>query len=108
MAWALNPISCQAFGVLHSVTVAPDQRGYFVVPDRLRKEVPLGEFAVQFLQKLQLIGGLDAFGDDAHADVLGQSHDCTHDFLGFAARVEIRYERPVDLEGIDRELMKVA
>lgn len=74
----------------------------------LRKEVPLGEVAVHFHQDGQLVGSLDALGDHAHADVLGERQDRTHDLFGFAAHVKVCDKRPVDLQGIDREQVEVA
>ena len=89
--------------LLYGVAVASDQRGYLVVAEWPRKEVPLGEWAVHFLQEGQLVVSLDPFGDHGHADVLGKRQDCSHDRLGFGALVDVLDKRPVDLEGIDGE-----
>ena len=51
--------------------MAFEQLGYLVVQERCGKEVPLGLFAIQFLQSGQLVGVLDALSDYAHADAKG-------------------------------------
>ena len=49
-------------------------------------------------ESLDLVGGLDAFGDDTDPQVVGQSEDGLDDGSRVLRLVEPADERPVDLE----------
>lgn len=61
--------------------------------------VSLGPVAAECHQLLRLGCGLDPFGDDGHAEGVGQVDDRSDD-RGFGAASELGDERPVDLDEV--------
>ena len=77
---------------------------------RLREQETLAPLATHLHQVLALLAGLDAFGDDLHAEGVRQREHGPHDrgAAAVAAGVQRAHERAVDLERMQGEAVQVA
>src|SRR5665213_554360 len=60
------------------------------------------------LQKCQICSRLNALGNDAQVKASANVDDCVHDGRLAVVGIDPTNERPVDFEGIERELLKIA
>src|SRR5439155_17500250 len=83
-----------------------DEGGELFGGDWPAEEVALHLVAAPLGQVGQLVGGLDAFGGDLEAEAVAEGDDGGDDRVRAAGK--LGDERPVDLEGVDRQAVQVA
>ena len=74
---------------------------------RAREVVALGEVAAERLEVAPGVLGLDALGDDAQAEVVGEVDRGAHDRGVGGVDGHLDHERLVDLDHVDREPLEV-
>src|SRR6476661_6301499 len=75
---------------------------------RAAEEIPLSELAAELAEGLQLVGRLDALGDDAEVQGLAEGDDRPGEGPVVGPRVLGADELPGDLQDVDREAAEVA
>ena len=58
-------------------------------------------------QVRQLCAGLDTFGENLEAQVVGQGDDCAHDGPGVRVTRQVGDERLIYLHGVDRQALQI-
>src|SRR5688572_17368834 len=76
--------------------------------DRPTKVVPLAELAALLREERKLLLRLNAFGHDIQGQAVRDGKDEAADRLRIGARIEVRDERPVDLQHVQRKAPQVA
>src|SRR4051794_41729764 len=83
-----------------------EQRLELVRAHRRGEQVALRAMAAEALEGLQLLDGLDALGDRAEAEAVGDVDDRTDDRRVVLLGAEAVDERAVDLDGVDRDALE--
>src|SRR3954463_8455158 len=73
--------------------------------ERTGKVESLGERAIQHAQGPQLLGGLDALGDDVDAQASRHGENAGDDRGVVISGIQAGYECTVDLQHVDREAL---
>lgn len=71
------------------------------------EEESLAVFTLQFPQDVELLIGLDTFGNNVQPEVLGQRHDRTDDCNVLFILHHLINERAIDFESVDWEVLQI-
>ncbi len=75
---------------------------------RSSKIIPLDFVRAEFADDIELVGGFDAFGDDAEVEFAGHGDDGADEGGSAEGGIDLFHEGAVDFEAVDGELLEVA
>src|SRR4051794_34547937 len=109
MRWFMPRSGCRLRAPLYrpSVALPGDELGERFRGQRLARPVTLEAMAAAHVEELELLARADAFRDHLQAEAACEADDGLGD--GGIARVglQVRDERDVDLQRVDREMLQV-